>query len=484
MISAQHVPGKLNTIADRESRVFNDTSDWKIDPRIISPFLKGCKINLFASHLTAQLSKYVSWRLDPEALHSDALTMNWAPLKGYAFPPFNLISAVLNKVTQDREDIILVAPNWQPQPWWPLLLSLMVEQPVLIPITRHLLKDPAVHQRIHPMFPQTTLSRMSHIRGQYQAMGISENVTEILLSASRPSTRRTYKSAWGRWSRWCDKRKVDPFSAPIADILHYLTEYFNGGAAYHSVNVTHSAISTTHAKLDGLPVGQHPLVTQLLKGMFNNRPPRPRYSHTWDVASVTKYLASLGNNRSLSLKQLSFKLAMLFFLTCPERVSALTKLDLRHCHVLPEGVEFTLSAPRKGGSTDQLPKAFFARFPSKSKLCPVESLRSYLKATCTIRATIPSSKVDPLFISYVKPHKPITAMSLGRWLHTLLKDSGLNTSIFKPHSVRGASTTAAANSSVPLSEILRMADWSSSSTFEKFYYKPVYSSEFAHAVLR
>ena len=175
---------------------------------------------------------------------------------------------------------------------------------------------------------------------------------------------------------------------------------------------------------------------------------------------------------------------MLFFLTCPERVSALTKLDLRHCRVLPEGVEFTLSAPRKGGSTDQLPKAFFAHFPSNSKLCPVESLRSYLKATRTIRATIPSSKVDPLFISYVKPHKPITAMSLGRWLHTLLKDSGVNTSIFKAHSVHGASTTAAANYSIPLSEILRMADWSSSSTFEKFYYKPVYSSEFAHAVLR
>lgn len=30
MISAQHVPGKLNPIADSESRVFNDSSEWKI----------------------------------------------------------------------------------------------------------------------------------------------------------------------------------------------------------------------------------------------------------------------------------------------------------------------------------------------------------------------------------------------------------------------------------------------------------------------
>ena len=117
-------------------------------------------------------------------------------------------------------------------------------------------------------------------------------------------------------------------------------------------------------------MGQHPLVTQLLKGMFNNRPPRPRYSHTWDVASVTKYLASLGNKRLLSLKKLSFKLAMLFCLTCPERVSALTKLDLRHCRVLPEGVEFTLSAPRKRGSTDQLPKAVLRSFSFQLEALP------------------------------------------------------------------------------------------------------------------
>ena len=90
---------------------------------------------------------------------------------------------------------------------------------------------------------------------------------------------------------------------------------------------------------------------------------------------------------------------MLFSLTRPERVSALSKLDLRDCYILPEGVEFMLSSPRKRGSADQLSKAFFARFPSNSKLCPVETLRYYLKATRTIRPAIPSSKPDPLFIS-------------------------------------------------------------------------------------
>ena len=160
--------------------------------------------------------------------------------------------------------------------------------------------------------PQTTFSRVSCLRGQYQAMGIPDNVTEILLSAYRPSTRKTYQSAWRRWSGWCVKRKLDPLSAPLTDILLFLTVYFNSGAAYRSVNVARSAISTSHTRLNGLPVGQNPLVIQLLKGMFNNRPPKPRYSHTWEVSSLTIYLAPLGSNRLLSLKQLPWKLAMLF----------------------------------------------------------------------------------------------------------------------------------------------------------------------------
>ena len=78
----------------------------------------------------------------------------------------------------------------------------------------------------------------------------------------------------------------------------------------------------------------------------------------------------------------------------------------------------------------------------------------------------------------------VLSSSLARWLRSVLKATGVNIDIFKAHSVHGASTTAAANSNVPLSEILKMADWSSPSTFQKFYYKPVHSSIFAHAVLQ
>lgn len=98
LISAPHIPGKENTAADKESRVFLESSDWYLYPEIMAAFLTYCNTDLTASWLTAQLTKYISWRPDPGAFYIDDLTLHWKPLRGYTFPPLNLTPMVLNKV--------------------------------------------------------------------------------------------------------------------------------------------------------------------------------------------------------------------------------------------------------------------------------------------------------------------------------------------------------------------------------------------------
>ncbi|KAL9964636.1 hypothetical protein ACROYT_G028306 [Oculina patagonica] len=342
---------------------------------------------------------------------------------------------------------------------------------------------PIRSEQSSPNVSSPSLGRVSHLYQRFQAEGIPTNVADLLIAATRTSTHKTYESSWNRWCRWCSGRQIDPLSSSINDILIFLTEVFNEGLAYRSINVLRSAISSTHPKIDGYPVGQHPYVTRLLKGALNKRPPKPRYSHTWNVDIMVKYIISLGKNSSLTLKVLSMKLVTLLALTCPERISTLANLDLRHCYVHPEGVSFQLTIPRKTGSVDKPAEAFFARFNQDKKLCPVECFRHYLKLTRNIRPVVPSSLPDKLFISFKRPFKPVTTTTLGRWLRAFMSAAGIDSKIFKAHSVRGASTTAAANAFVPLSTIMSMADWSSSSTFRTFYYKPLYNSDFATGVL-
>ena len=78
-----------------------------------------------------------------------------------------------------------------------------------------------------------------------------------------------------------------------------------------------------------------------------------------------------------------------------------------------------------------------------------------------------------MFISFIKPHKAVTGSSIARWLRTVLEEAGIDSAIFGAHSTRGASALAAVRGGVTLEDILKAANWSSESVFQRFYHKEV-----------
>ena len=135
---AEHLPGVLNTIADQESRVMRDRSDWMLNPRIFNKIQQKwgpLEVDMFASRLTTQLRRFFSWRPDPEAEALNAFNQNWSNLqvRGYANPPWNLVGRVLNRIQQQQVTLVLVAPVLKSQPWYPILLEMLVDFPILLP---------------------------------------------------------------------------------------------------------------------------------------------------------------------------------------------------------------------------------------------------------------------------------------------------------------------------------------------------------------
>ena len=88
-----------------------------------------------------------------------------------------------------------------------------------------------------------------------------------------------------------------------------------------------------------------------------------------------------------------------------------------------------------------------------------------------------------MFLALIKPYKAVTSSTIARWLKSLLEAAGIDTSVFTAHSVRGASSSVAANLGITTNDILRAADWSSESVFQRFYYKPTEDPSFGRAVL-
>ena len=333
----------------------------------------------------------------------------------------------------------------------------------------------------------TGTSCMAYLRESFTSRGISTEASNLLLSSWRTKTKSNYNSLFSKWVDWCQPRDRNPTTGPIEDVINFLAYLHKEGYQYRSLNSYRSAISAVHAEVDGYPVGQHPLVTRMLKGAFNERPPLPKYSSFWDVGLVLRYLKKLGNNETLSLRLTSIKSATLLALTRPSRSVDLSKLDIQARSYTASGVTFKAQhLSKQSRPSKPLADFFYPRFPEDPLLCPVVTLQAYESKTLEFRDLKSDNPKTTLFLSWIGKHDPVTSSTIARWLRTCLQEAGINTEVFKPHSIRGAASSKAAWSGVTISDILQAADWSSEATFQKFYHRmPEDSSKssFGKAVL-
>ena len=149
----------------------------------------------------------------------------------------------------------------------------------------------------------------------------------------------------------------------MASIADYLTEMFNKGRCYRTINNHRSAISAFHKPIEGCKAGQHELVCKVLNACFNARPPQPRYVVMWDVDRVLDHMCTLGCDANLSEKQLTLKLSMLLALASAGRSSDLRALDLRYMTVKESCIVFELGRLTKSRKKGQCPlKLTFTAF--------------------------------------------------------------------------------------------------------------------------
>ena len=147
-----HIAGKLNVHADKMSRSFDDDKEWRLDPRVFQELVTefgSPAIDLFASRANTQLDKYFSWKSDPGALAVDAFTIDWTKFPFvYAFPPFCILGRVIQKLRVARPDCLLIFPDWNTQPWYPMLQRMIVKRRRL-PVMTLLL--PGKPEATHPL---------------------------------------------------------------------------------------------------------------------------------------------------------------------------------------------------------------------------------------------------------------------------------------------------------------------------------------------
>lgn len=325
---------------------------------------------------------------------------------------------------------------------------------------------------------------MSFMRRLYKNRGFSERATNIVLQSWRQSSQKQYDAHIRKWLLFCTKRQADPICPTISMAVEFLTTLYDEGLSYSSINSARCALSAILDRPDSAhqTFGEHPDVKRFMKGIFQSRPPLPRYSKTWDVNLVLQYIGAMGNSQELSLKDLTLKLVMLVALTTAQRGQSLHLLDT--LNMVQEETAYTfmldsnLKQSKPGRSTSELVVKFSA-YPHDRNLCVVNTCSVYLDKTKLLRGS-----ESRLFITHQKPHKRASRDTIRRWIQQMMVKAGIDINVYKPHSVRSAAASKAKANNASLAEIMQTAGWSSAATFAKFYDREIeQGSTFANSVL-
>ena len=101
-LKARHIPGQLNVIADKLSRLGQTIqTEWSLHPEIFQAICfrwHKPQVDLFATRFNHTLPQFVSPVPDHKAWAVDALSLSWEDLDPYAFSPAAILGKVVEKL--------------------------------------------------------------------------------------------------------------------------------------------------------------------------------------------------------------------------------------------------------------------------------------------------------------------------------------------------------------------------------------------------
>ena len=495
-LRARHIPGRLNVIADKLSRLGQTIqTEWSLHPEVFQAVCSRWhqpQVDLFATRFNNKLPQFVSPVPDPQAWAVDALSLSWEYLDPYAFPP----AAILGKVVEKLQDypcnrIILIAPGWPNMPWFWDLVAMSSQIPLCLPSIPNLVSQP-FNQVLHRNLSNLNLHAWLLEPQQSRSKGIA--VAARIEAPQRRSTRSVYEAKWTIFTKWCLSNQVDFRAPPLKAIADFLLHLFQEKKLQPStIDGYRSAIADKLGN-STINVGKDENLSRLLDSFHRDRPKGRRGIPSWNLSLVLHQLtkAPFDSLKEASLKHLTFKTVFLLALGSGKRRSEIHawlhknirhQLDWSKVFLYPSPSFLSKNQLAKEGPDSVAPVVIPALAPSLDRslkgdrsLCPVRALRYYLDRTADLR-----QNKELVFVSFKKGFdKDISPATISSWIkqtvvlcYELSDQEALTLHQVKAHDVRAFAASKAFQSGISLDQILSACHWKSHNTFTQFYLKDV-----------
>ena len=276
-------------------------------------------------------------------------------------------------------------------------------------------------------FPFSRTGRVNLLQRKIEKLRLSARAKKHYLNSWREQTQKAYAVFLKRWNTYCVIHEINPFKCELKWGIEFLSELFDEGYAYNSLNIARCAFSTIVKPEENYTFGANPTTCLVLKGVYNARPPTARYTQTWDTDIVLKFLCELSPLRDISLKQLMLKFTVLFLLVNCQRIQTVSALDIGKVFLEEDMVVFGIADVFKHSKAGRsLGLISCKKFDEDPRVCIWRVTREYIPRTEELRPK--NAKGEPrgqLVISHVPPYKPASKNTIARWTREVLAMSGV-----------------------------------------------------------
>ena len=120
----------------KESRVMKDRSDWMPMSEDIprnqqdDGTTRSGPLRIQTYSPTSMIRELAT---RPRGNRTRCISLDWAQMKGYLNPPWNLKSKVLAQIQSQQTTLVIVTPLWKSQLWYTMVLSMATKMPLLLP---------------------------------------------------------------------------------------------------------------------------------------------------------------------------------------------------------------------------------------------------------------------------------------------------------------------------------------------------------------
>ena len=215
--------------------------------------------------------------------------------------------------------------------------------------------------------------------------GLSDEAMKRVLGRWRKSTQAGYRPAWNDWCVFHCKERLPVLQVCVKDLVEFLNHQITT-KNHKSSTLEHTALAICSIlePLAERRASAAPVIKAILMGAFYDNPPSRRTCATWDMKKVLNMLKAWGPPDQLNYTRLTLKTCMILALCTCKRPSDLNLLRIskENMQVMESAITFHPGFRAKNArKSHAYTPPFTTQLARDECLCPVRTVKAYLKAT-------------------------------------------------------------------------------------------------------